>query len=671
MTEDIKYQHLFDTYIEHRKEHSINESHLDESYKWKLITDCQGLGVMSIAERVRKGNENLMYGYAKASLKWVIENHPQEFEMILTDLSKEGDVHERLNNYNKQMIEILKDYTGRKSLKDERSAAVFLTCINPQKYTFYIYSLYRDFAHYLGRDVKQTLECYPDYLSLLMPLVNIVKVRKGEIYKVTIPIKDFVQSDLLLAQDIIWDYFVKNKQDDIVPENFCDSIIKRINEDAFLVVPKQPTKKSNFIWVGTPDGKIGNNECHYEICWDNYSKRQTHHDGRTVFVEVHFEKDCIASQFYSTLFDGDDRIKKFEWSTKAKALRINDNGYKFADYSEEELVDNVVKELYNLDNIVRPEIEKIKGMEKELEATEPYKKLLESNYNLILTGAPGTGKTYLARQIAAAMIQCNPSALDKSGHFGFVQFHPSYDYTDFVEGLRPIKSEGSNSIGFERKDGVFKEFCKKALSSDDKMPYIFVIDEINRGEISKIFGELFFSIDPGYRGKEGAVRTQYANLQKTSNAFDSALNSDTFGHFFVPENVYIIGTMNDIDRSVESMDFAMRRRFAWKEIRTQDTMDSILDNVLKNDPDISVNDIKEHMTRLNDKISTIPGLGIEYQVGAAYFLKYSKYMNYEDLWNFHLKGLLYEYLRGNRDPKDDLQSLKNAYDGVSEEIDEQ
>lgn len=319
---------------------------------------------------------------------------------------------------------------------------------------------------------------------------------------------------------------------------------------------------------------------------------------------------------------------------------------------------------------------------------DKYIDLLLSNKNVILTGAPGTGKTYLARHIAAAMIGCKPDELDKSGHFGFVQFHPSYDYTDFVEGLRPVQNDDSDvQIGFERKDGVFKEFCEKALKevNEDK-PYIFVIDEINRGEISKIFGELFFSIDPGYRGKEGAVRTQYANLQTTPNAFDAVLNSDTYGHFFVPDNVYIIGTMNDIDRSVESMDFAMRRRFAWEEVTAEESMAMLNsnNNQLENVDVDTINELKNRMKNLNDAIigkyhkdsnvAKSMRLSTAYQIGGSYFLKLGKYYKngktyaFEKLWDNHIKNVVSEYLRGNTNFNEQLSYLESAYnDGTAHE----
>ena len=440
-------------------------------------------------------------------------------------------------------------------------------------------------------------------------------------------------------------------------------------------------------------------------------------------------------------------------------------------------------------------------------------KLLKTNKNLILTGAPGTGKTYKAKEMARQILGLDSvEALKNDKRFGFVQFHPSYDYTDFVEGLRPK----DDANGFERKDGIFKEFCKQAILSEtadadtlavinsnptvwkvslegtgdnptrtdcmendyirigwedygdadfsDYNDYfeggknvlrafqngmkigdlvvscysakeidavgiitgdyeyrseggrfpryrtvkwlvknirenivelnnkktftlstvykasitaeaalkivkehtmkvnishkedaaVFVIDEINRGEISKIFGELFFSIDPGYRGVKGAIKTQYQNMIEEGDAFKDG--------FFVPENVYIIGTMNDIDRSVESMDFAMRRRFAWKEVTAKDSQ-TMFDSSKKFDkvPEERIAELKARMNSLNDAILETRELGMAYQIGASYFLKYADYGNFEDLWEYHLKGLLAEYLRGNADVKGELMKLENAY----------
>lgn len=395
-----------------------------------------------------------------------------------------------------------------------------------------------------------------------------------------------------------------------------------------------------------------------------------------------------------------------------------------------------------------------------------YIELLKETHNLVLTGAPGTGKTYMSQRIAKDM-GCTKEEMC------FVQFHPSYDYTDFVEGLRPI-DKSDDSIGFERRDGVFKEFCKKAaknlidskksvesltkelsweerlqqfieiaienntifnlsvgseftideirqrtiiihneknkktkqiavnadeiielLANDvqlnnvkdirdyfkrkfstqadsyafvivkavqeikvpttiisankvERKDFVFIIDEINRGEVSKIFGELFYAIDPGYRGNtEVRVKTQYQNLVPETDVFAEG--------FYVPENVYILASMNDIDRSVESMDFAMRRRFTWKEIKPADT-EYMLDEL------DCANEAKACMKRLNKIISDTDGLGEAYQVGPSYFLKLKDNAgNFEKLWQMNIEPLLKEYLRGFRRADEILSEFRKAY----------
>lgn len=289
-----------------------------------------------------------------------------------------------------------------------------------------------------------------------------------------------------------------------------------------------------------------------------------------------------------------------------------------------------------------------------------YVSQLEHSKNLILTGAPGTGKTYLAKQIAASIIlgkeyseELEDDPIFRS-RCEFVQFHPSFDYTDFVEGLRPVGKD--KELGFKRMDGIFKAFCAKAAADDLRKKYVFIIDEINRGEMSKILGELFFSIDPGYRGKRGLVQTQYQNLVEEGCFKDG---------FYVPDNILIIGTMNDIDRSVESMDFAFRRRFSFREVTASstefmlDTLDSVENGLGKL--------AKARMASINEQISKTEGLSSAYHIGASYFLKLKDYPDskgeekFQNLWQYQLSGLIKEYLRGMSDPDTSYREIAKAY----------
>ncbi|EID25173.1 hypothetical protein HMPREF1047_1604 [Streptococcus oralis SK1074] len=452
-------------------------------------------------------------------------------------------------------------------------------------------------------------------------------------------------------------------------------------------------------------------------------------DGHTIIVD--WKKEYIEREWF--FFTGQETIwfpSDIKYRTKE-----TDQLIKFA------TSDEIIIQDYDY-FLNHPNWKKYKKLESETMLRNDflfnYSGILKKSKNLILRGAPGTGKTYLAKEIAKELTDGNEDQI------GFVQFHPSYDYTDFVEGLRPDSNE-DGSIFFKLKEGIFKKFCQNAIDAqktggqdnfeeawrkltdainekqgqyffprssvpaslnsqgnvkfdspvatkekvyllykgeDTNLKYetyqkivldhmkesyglcdyvspmintdkkfVFIIDEINRGEISKIFGELFFSIDPGYRGEKGSVSTQYANLHETDEKF------------YIPENVYIIGTMNDIDRSVDTFDFAMRRRFRFVEV-TAESQVGMLDKELN----IHAEEAKIRLRNLNTAIENVQELNSHYHIGPSYFLKLQEVdFDYELLWSDYIKPLLEDYLRGFYEEGETLQTLKKAFDLTNKE----
>ncbi len=595
---------------------------------------------------------------------------------------------------------------------------------------------------------------------------------------------------------------------------------------------------------------------HYELISGLGRKSNPPDDENLLYIELHIERGSRDKQNRDTkiykhlvekfkrIFENnaDIKLEKWNWGYRVSQVPLD-----LRNITNQEDVLGKVKEKFKMlyNRVNQTVIEVLQSVSNESQAQNHFEtegfnemgnyqneysqKLIDSR-NIIFHGAPGTWKTYLAKQIAADIItggktmnfdmMSEDEAKQKEfeQQIEFVQFHPSYDYSDFVEGLRPVSEGGVHKVGFARKDGVFKDFCKRAIVGqvkgsdfpeikedsivwkvslqrtgensvrtdclengyirigwvnygdvenfdefDDfseggkselcafqnqmkegdivvscysatetdaigiitgeyeyheeggdypryrkvrwltkirknilelnngkrltlstvyklKIPvskilefvkldtptrksevppsekkYIFIIDEINRGEISKVLGELFFSIDPGYRGTKGKVKTQYQNLIESDDVFKDG--------FYIPENVYVIGTMNDIDRSVDSFDFAMRRRFRFIELKA-DACTKMLDEV--KDPNLR-EDAKSYMTRLNKEISKIPDLNESYHIGPAYFLKLNDIneqgsdAKFRVLWDEYIQPLLQEYVRGMPNATEIMKGFEKEY----------
>lgn len=497
---------------------------------------------------------------------------------------------------------------------------------------------------------------------------------------------------------------------------------------------------------------------------------------RGIYTSVdEFKKHRNTIEYLTYSYDNGRQFVIYSWNIFTTVVFVQECLKRFGEPGDQFVL--VYREKDEKETAAAEPAAQINLDQKAKEYRNEFSSMLIKSKNLIFRGAPGTGKSYLAKEIAADIVSdgyfkdYTLLTDEQKKQIEFVQFHPSYDYSDFVEGLRP-KVNDDGTMGFELQDGIFKKFVARARKNyedsqktreavekevtvqesmeeffsdielgvdtfktingneftitgvDDKhiniftpgnatvnrlalnldevrrmlesgqkfgrikdittffgktfatqgysydfaiykaiqakkftmskektkqaelKKYIFIIDEINRGEISKIFGELFFAIDPGYRGKAGEISTQYSNL-----------HSNPDEKFYIPENVYIIGTMNDIDRSVDSFDFAMRRRFRFVELKADEHLEAINESI---EDEERRSEAIRRMAALNKEIAEVEDLNENYQIGAAYFAKL-RTLDFDQLWTDYLQPLLQEYIQGMYDEEGIMNRFARAY----------
>lgn len=286
--------------------------------------------------------------------------------------------------------------------------------------------------------------------------------------------------------------------------------------------------------------------------------------------------------------------------SKVRNMSAVDLGYKSAIGAELNLNEIDVDEISDATSLDPDEI-------------ETWLKGLRRKKQMIFYGPPGTGKTYVAEHIAEQITD------GTDGLYDLVQFHQAYEYEDFIQGIRP-DTDDDGDLTYGLQEGTFVEFCEE--TRDRSSPCILILDEINRADVSSVFGELMYLLE--YRGPDHSV--QLAQNTEDDDGFD------------IPENVYIFGTMNTADRSIALVDFALRRRFAF--IPLHPNYDVLRDHYAGSGLDVG--ELIDVLEEINDEIDDQ-----NFEVGFTYFLDIDLEEELENVWRFEIEPYLEEYFIDN------------------------
>lgn len=590
----------------------------DEQDKWKLLDDTESKSLLDVIEILLKQKINLFdSGRVKPVFKYLKKNHTVAFENCLKVLTDESTpLLDRLSAYKKTMRSLCPTKFGV-CANDERTAATILTCVRPNTYTFYKDEVYRYLCVKLDVDTKNAGRKYEHFLELL----NAIDKEYGdEIQQIMTPeTKKYRNRPVLLAiQTVLW---VMKKYEDEAKKS------KGVSKNRESVLANDlPEASQNYWWlVANPniwsaqelavggtidytlysesgkkrkvfqnflDAKKGDFVVFYEssptlqIVGLAVVERES--DGQTIVFK---KKEGLESGIALSEIKAVDELRNMQF------LKNPQGSFYSLTADEYDYIEDLIREK----NPVMPakavmEYTKKDFLNEVFLSEDDYdnlRALLLDKQNIILQGSPGVGKTFSAKRLAYSILEEKDDSKVQ-----LVQFHQNYTYEDFVMGYKP-KEDG----GFYLRPGVFYNFCKRAQQHPDGK-YFFIIDEINRGNLSKILGELMMLIEKDYRGETLVL----------------PYNQEEFS---VPKNLYIIGMMNTADRSLAMMDYALRRRFSFFEMKpgfSTDGFNAYQGSLANEDFDKLVSAIID----LNKVIENDDSLGSGFCIGHSYLCNKDK-----------------------------------------------
>ena len=579
----------------------------EEEFKWrgiKTFQDNWDLDTQNLSDMIKRslhGVSHMMVSqqrFPEGMIEDFAEREPETVRAMFKNLFDENkDIVERFHSFKQKSADLLERVgNGAKNhFQDERTIALYLWLRYPDKYYVYQYTQARNLSIALGSDhriIKGRLDSnIREWLALYNEVTELMKqkpeVRNWETQGMTAvhypdPEYRMLATDLaycyteriLKEQKAEQEWEPKDYNPGITVENWVSLLANNevYHESAKTVIERLLDYGGQATCTQLAQ-KYGDNANTYNVNSIAFAKK--------VYEKTHCklaEREDESIRWWSILYMGKKADKEddgvYIWKLRpelAEALKIV-NGEEVPDE------DTDTTEYTKKDFLEEVFISEAKY-------DEMYAVLMRKQ-NIILQGAPGVGKTFAAKRLAYSIMGAK-----NDDHIQFVQFHQNYSYEDFVEGYRPAAS------GFVRTDGIFKRFCHDAVDAQDEK-FFFIIDEINRGNLSKIFGELLMLIEKDYRGQ--TVTLPYSGRS-----------------FTVPKNLYIIGMMNTADRSLAMIDYALRRRFSFIDMKPGFDTDGFKE-YMSSKGSSTMKALVEEVKQLNVDIKEKLGKG--FCIGHSYFV---------------------------------------------------